>query len=350
MNTNTQSAPPFFLSGLHNDVTKKAIMGSRFWPIIVASINHIKDPTDSLVVGSFERFSSDGSVKGVTLTNSAGLHVVGMYTDSPAPKSTIYFGGVYEPNRNGMGHMNIHVAVKSNNVKYIIRKIKDPQGDPINTLNNRWHDAKVYLGTRLNALIERGLRQGNAIASDIRITLNQDAITMLTKVHMGEINKMDVPDFVLAHIESQYRTYLDKKKKALNCVEDIKQTFGCDKWVLFSDMENGAVIVGAISRQPLLAAMDTLIKTGELPSPQRFNYVDALIPLKWYKSFADIEDDIRRDIEMQLTMWKLHTKSDGPLLPTTSSIDRGEVIHTDVGTMTYGSYVSSPIIIMDKTI
>ena len=43
MNMNVQSAPPFFLQDLHDDVTKKEIMDSRFWPIIVAAINQIKD-------------------------------------------------------------------------------------------------------------------------------------------------------------------------------------------------------------------------------------------------------------------------------------------------------------------
>lgn len=349
MNTNAQSAPPFFLTDVYDDVTKKDVMSSRFWPIIVASINHIKDSTDSLVVGGIERFSDSSVIRSVTLTNRAGLNVVSMFADSTDPKSTIHFGGVYEATRQN-GHNNIHVSVKSNNVKYIIRKIKDPQGDPINTLNNRWAEAKNYFAEQVSTLISRGLRNGGALGSDLRITLNQEAVTALAKVHMGGMNKMDVPDFILAHIESQYRMYLDKHKKALTCAEDIKQMFGNDKWVLLSDMNHGAVIVGAVSRQPLADAVSIFMKTGELPSIHKFKYIDAVVPLKRYKSFNDIDEDIRRDIEMQLTMLKLHTKSDGPLLPTSDSMERGEHVYTDLGAMTSGSYMTSPFIIVDKTI
>jgi len=314
MNTNAQSAPPFFLTDVYDDVTKKEIMSSRFWPIIVASINHIKDSTDSLVVGGIKRFSDSSVISSVTLTNRAGLNVVSMYADSTDPKSTIHFGGVYEATRQN-GHHNIHDSVKSNNVKYIIRKIKDPQGDPINTLNNRWAEAKNYFAEQVSALISRGLRNGGAIGSEIRITLN-----------------------------------LDKHKKALTCAEDIKQMFGNDKWVLLSDMNHGAVIVGAVSRQPLADAVNIFMKTGELPVIHKFKYIDAVVPFKRYKSFNDIDEDIRRDIEMQLTMLKLHTKSDGPLVPTSDSMQHGEHVYTDLGAMTSGSYMTSPLIIVDKTI
>jgi hypothetical protein len=349
MNMNVQSAPPFFLQDLHDDVTKKEVMDSRFWPIIVAAINQIKDSHDSLVVGEVARFDGKKHIKGVMLTNRIGFGVVGMYMDSQDPKADIIFGGVSEPHRNKLAVTDVWGAVRSSNVKYIVRKIKTPNTDPHNALINRWSDAKYFIGNRLERMLDTGLSKSGSNRLS-KITLNNDAVIALAMMHMGDMSKMEVPQSVLAHIESQYRAYVDQRKKVSDYAADIRQMFSNDKWVLLSDTFDNSVIVGAISRQPLQTAVDNYISTGSLPSNPGFKYDEVVMPFKWYKSFADIDIDIRRDIEMQLTMLKLHTKSDKLLIPESGSMETGHSIYPDIGAMTQCYYSESPIIVMDKTV
>lgn len=349
MNMNVQSAPPFFLQGLHDDVTKKEVMDSRFWPIIVAAINQIKDSHDSLVVGDVIRFDGSKHIKGVTLTNRIGFSVAGMYAESHGPKTNINFGGISDPNNNVPTAVNIWGAVKSSNVKYIVRKIKTPNTDPHNVLVNRWSDAKNFIGNRLERMIDSALGKigSNRLG---KITLNNDAVIALAMMHMGDMSKMEAPQSVLAHIESQYRAYVDQRKKVRDYAADIRQMFSNDKWVLLSDMFDGSVIVGAVNGQPLQAAVDKYISVGSLPSNPAFKYDEIVVPFKWYKSFADIDIDIRRDIEMQLTMLKLYTKSDKSIIPASGSMESGYNVYPDIGAMTQSYTCESPIIVMDKTV
>ena len=349
MNMNVQSAPPFFLQDLHDDVTKKEIMDSRFWPIIVAAINQIKDSHDSLVVGDVIRFDGSKHIKGVTLTNRIGFSVAGMYAESHGPKEDIFFGGIHEPHRNRSVITSIWSSVRSSNVKYIVRKIKTPGTDPYNVLVNRWTDAKHFIGNRLERMLDSTLSKSGANKLG-RITLNNDAVIALAMMYMGDMSKIEAPQSVLAHIESQYRAYVDQRKKVCDYAVDIRQMFSNDKWVLLSDMFDDSVIVGAISRQPLQAAVDNYISMGSLPSNLPFKYDEIVVPFKWYKSFADIDIDIRRDIEMQLTMLKLHTKSDKSLIPKSGSMEHGNNVYPDIGAITQSYSSESPIIVMDKTV
>jgi len=358
MDINTQPAPPFFLQGFYDNATKKEVMGSRLWPIIVAAINQVKDSHDSLVVGDVIRFENDNKhIMGVSLTNRVGFNVVGMYMASEDPKADIYFGGINSSNRNQstLCIVSMHPSVKSSNVKYIVRKIKTPNTDPSIDLANKWTEAKNYVNTKLERMLDSGLTAGNSDRID-RILLNKDAVIALVKMHMGDMSRTEVPQDVLAHIELRYLTYVDTQKKVRDYATDIRQMFSNDKWVLFSNMYNNSVIVGAVSKQPFQAAVDNYISTGSLPSTSVFKYAEIVVPFKWYKSFTDIDDDIRRDIEMQLTMLKLHTKSDKPIIPTAGSIDtassieRGYSVYPDIGAMTQSHYYESPIIVMDKTV
>ena len=348
MNMNVRSVPPFFLQDLHDNATKKEVMDSRLWPIIVAAINQIKDSHDSLVVGEVTRFDDNKHIEGVTLTNRTGLGVVGMHMESFNPKANIYFGGVSEPHRNKPGYIAIG-EVKSTNVKYIVRKIKTPHTDPSVVLTNRWGDAKNLIGKKLERMLESGLNKSSS-NNTISRGLSNEAIDALVKMYMGDMSKMDAPQSVLAHIESRYHAYVDLQRKARDRAVDIRQMFNNDKWVLLSDMPNNSVIVGAVSRQPLQAAVNNYISTGSLCSTPNFKYDEIVVPFKWYKSFTDIDDDIRRDIEMQLTMLKLHTKSDKSIIPTSEITETGYNIYPDIGAMTYNHYLESPVIVMDKTV
>jgi hypothetical protein len=347
MSMNVQSATPFFLAGLHDDATRKEIQASRFWPIIVAAINQVKDPDDSLVVGPIERFTLTKSLKSVDLVTRAGLRVCAVYRDDEDPDGCIAFGGINEPHRLGGPWSCMHVAVASKNVKYIVRKIKYQDSDPYYAIHNRWRDTKQFLSYQLNCMMERAVRSNGVMPENINIP--GYAATALVKAYMGEINKIDIPQHIVTQIETQYREYVNKKEKAKDCVSNLRQMLNNDKWVMLSDMD-GAVIVGAISKRNLQAALDSYELSGEIPDHNKFTYIDAIVPFKRYPSFDAIEDDIRRDIEMQLTMLKIHTNSDKPPLLTANDTERGHRVYADIGVMVSSDYSRSPVVVVDKTV
>jgi hypothetical protein len=78
------------------------------------------------------------------------------------------------------------------------------------------------------------------------------------------------------------------------------------------------VVLGAISPEPVRAALDKYVTEGRLPytrahSQTPYQYIKPEVEFKWYKSYDCIPEPLKGELEYSIAMLKAHRATDGDL-------------------------------------
>jgi hypothetical protein len=144
---------------------------------------------------------------------------------------------------------------------------------------------------------------------------------------------------------SDYMAMNDRFEAAVNRGADM---FNGDKWVAMNRVLGG-VIVGAVSSKPLLAAYDIYKEKGFFPSSSSHNYIESVVPFKWYKNIESMPQDIRSEFELSAVMLRAHTNSTG-ILPDIRESNGGMVVWEPVEAFGFSSWAtnSADFIVFNK--
>lgn len=303
----------FFLVGQHDTIERVNFMRDSIFPLAVAAYNAAEG---QIRIGHIEYHDND-TVRRVHLVSPTGLSVA--YIDYQAD-------GTIQMLHNRSPLANSASAVRSlytNSSRYLMNKLsKNSTHDAKESLHGSAQRAKAdkAYSAIVHDIVESVINKVNGDRLErprVEFGWNDEMSHMLALYFAGEITKNDIPLDKLTDFESRYGRYVIKRDKFTSTMQGTLDFFTGDKWVLISGINNG-LILGAISSQPVINAIHTMIKTGSLPSYyDGQDFAQQVVPFTWYRSFEDIPDGIRSEVELSLLMLKSHTGCP-ELIPTVS--------------------------------
>jgi len=308
-----------FYDGVHDDASKAKAMRSQLWPLAVAVYAYFKP----LRLGPICNSDADGEL--FHFLTESGLPVVCLNRGTDGDiRVMVADRGVHG---HGVDKMFPYTSVlKSNNIRYAVAKLKP----------NAHHDAKDCLhraieraSVAMSEFMSKALDDVVDILANERMSKPQVGIpSHLTAVLMRIVMEGKSKDSIapsqlreLTTAHSDFMTMHDKFEAAVNRGADM---FNGDKWVAINRVLGG-VIVGTVSSKPLLAAYDIYKEKGSFPSSSSHNYIEPVVPFKWYKNIESMPQDIRSEFELSAVMLRAHTNSTG-ILPDIRESNGGMVV------------------------
>ena len=201
------------------------------------------------------------------------------------------------------------------NPRYLQSKIRPQVDHPVSSsLLAKISNARDAIPDRLRSMLDQMIDKmfGESICSAPKfdVTKVKDSTsTFMARYMAGEVALAEMSSDVRTNFEEVYGKYLEKRGKFSEVIQKGKDFVDGEKWVYIPGV-NGGVVLGAISPEPMLAALDRYTKGDPLPDLAHGDYkMVETIPFKWYKSFENIPDEYRRGLEYSLVMLKTHQGS-----------------------------------------
>jgi hypothetical protein len=338
------SMQDFFLEGMSNETERAQLIKSELWPLVTATIN----ATDGKLRVGFIRMSGWQSV---CMVNSVGF-AVATITNTDKCRMHLMYEGV-DPDGGWL-------LMKSKHAKYMVRKLRKPKEGAVPTseytsLLNAIKKVENTLDSLLRSVLVNSTYSAYPNRSTPSAPLDEHLATILLRLYKGHLNPIDIPSQSINSLDHAFNRYLNSRESFETAFKSCRDLFNSDKWVLIYDYQycqnidspvRSSVIVGAVSRQPALAAINRYMNEGQFPMNNLFTYSDITHPLKWYPSFEHIPDEIRKEIEIQLMMYKVNRQSSQLLPRPVESF----VQWTDGGIACYaGGHSHARMVIVDKS-
>lgn len=340
----------YFLENLHDETSKRDVMVSPLWPVAVACINQTNG---GLVVGDVYKFDNGRDIMSLSLVTPDGFQVGCVHRDDTESDSLHRFGAFSSPFRASTTPWHdVFDNVKSKKIPYIIRKLKTAGTEPYNALHNAHANARTAVNKLLRDLADKVVGETKARRPYRIVELDEAPIIDLLRYYKNEIGADQITGQSRHSLEKAYEKYKGHINEAREGYEESLQFFDKDKWVVFNRINRRArgVIIGAVGRQPLLNSLALYKQNGSFPDSHAYSYLDMIVPFKWYPSVDEIPEDIRRDVEMQLTMAKVNLNLEGHDL---LNVERQSVpvkVIPELGAYMGGDYYSANVYVVDKNV
>jgi len=330
----TLDVSQLFNHALVNPQQQAEIIRSEAWPIIVSAYSVLEG--DLLVHRLGNGIVHLTDKKGISV---AAIHKMGdvyrfMTADSPLATHDVD------------SHVYYSTEMISKHPKYIASKLRG-QTDLNNKLKRSTGDAIIKLNSVISHMVDQVVDKcaGKSMQS-ASISLNDTEATYAVKVMMGVCSIHSLPKHIYERIQDRYNAYMDMLSKLHEAIDKAKEFCGTNKFV-YLPAYNGGILLGAISSQPMLAALD-MYKIDKLPTSYggSFSYVDMTMPLQWYPSIESVPDNVRSQLETSLLMFKAHTGLDKMV----DGADRVGVdkIFLDINAYVHGNYNYKDLIMLDR--
>lgn len=285
-----------FMEGQVDAATRMEIVRSPYFSVIVAAYNLVNG---NLRVGLVDRDSN--LISKVMLVTPVGLPVavirIGTGTHSFEMCHSLSGAGFSMMSTNNFRYMKNKITKSGSDLAArIVGKVDE---------NNSFFSHTVY--TMIDRLIDKSMGESVSRAPSFSnpLSMDRDLLTFMARHMRGEVTLLEMPGNLRNLFDSMYKEFSDKRERFREALKSAHDFVQGDRWVLFNGV-NGGVILGAISPQPMIAAVENYSNAGMLPSPTSFNYCDTTLPFKWYESLEKIPANIYRELEYSLVMLKTH--------------------------------------------
>ena len=261
-------------------------------------------------IGHVETFQT-GQVHAIEMVSSLGMKICKFsITGEVKGGGTL---NLYTP----WGAFNVGATrhqIGTSNPRYLQSKLKpesshDAATSLIRSIGNAQNGLSTKLRDIVDDLIDRNY--GHGISSQPQFPMNkltENLQTFLAKLAANEVTMLEMPSSMRQEFDTHYSNYTTKRNKFRESIDKSKDFFDGEKWMYCPNF-NGGVLLGAISPEPMIEAMDKFIADDELPFGNRFNYVKETVPFKWYKSLSRVPEEYQRQLEYSLMMLKTHRAS-----------------------------------------
>lgn len=332
-----------FYEGVHDDASKAKVMRSPLWPLAVAVYAYFKP----LRLGPVCHSGTDGEL--FHFLTESGLPVVCL---SLAVNGDIR---VMTADRGVHGWavdktLPYTSVLKSNNIRYVIAKLKpNAHHDAKDCLHRAIERARVAMSEFMSKALDDVVDNlANSRMSKPQVQMPSHLPALLMRIVIEGKSKDSIAPSQLRELTTAYSDYMamnDRFEAAVNRGADM---FNGDKWVAMNRVLGG-VIVGAVSSKPLLAAYDIYKEKGGFPSSSSHNYIESVVPFKWYKNIESMPQDIRSEFELSAVMLRAHTNSTG-ILPDIRESNGGMVVWEPVEAFGFSSWAtnSADFIVFNK--
>ena len=327
-----------FAEGMMSDLEKDTLMGREIWPIVVEFINLANKMNISVKVSTKDPLNAfKGQLDGASPVYFVNDHMLPVGV-------VVKQNDVYQVHTMAdVLHSFTASEIKSSKPKYITRQMRKDGSQ----VNGSIKAAIRAVDRSTNLYVHRITRtiadylNGNSALRCPSISMADVTATALLRLVKGAAQLHELPNNVIADIDNKFNDYIKKSEQFSSALSEMGEFFSVDKRIILRG-NNDAIVTGTISKQPLLALADSVAKGGSIPDDNAFTYVQIIEPLKYYRSFDDIPEDIKTQIEMQLTMLKIVRGSED-LLPKNINTE----VWSDARAAHYGTWSGMRILMLD---
>lgn len=323
-----------FYDGVHTDVSKSKIMRSQLWPVIVAMYSFV----DRRIQVGPSVLSDNAHT--IHLLTRSGLPVAIVHNDPDnihiLTSDNIFAGG-------GVGDArNYTTRLQTNNVRYAVAKLgpnafHNIREDLHNTVAGAEKAYNEITRTILDNMVDRFAGRSMSKPT-IRVT--SEVATALARVLIGGEPMDNINEPTLRDLRKSYDDYVASHEFFERMVDTGAAMFTSNKWVVTTGILGG-IVVGAISNQPMLVAFNEYKKSGYLPQPSGFSFIDQIVPFKWYKNLAAVPEDIRSGLEVSAMMLKTHANSTSSHFLPVDTVESGLKIWDSVEALGWNTWHSN---------
>lgn len=333
-----------FYRGMSTPHEQAVLQASNLWPAIVATLNESEGrlQVGQIIVNSYKQ------VQSVEMVTDEGLRVCSFSVINNNPVEYV-FNTISDPDSNGNGWARL----KTKRVKYMASRIRKKDSETNRELRDQILSASKFFNKKLGEVFEnifhKHIEQPRWSSSRVGLVSMETSLsTLLLRLVKNDITYHEIGAAERALIDNKFNELKKGMGKLTTAYSAIEEFFYNDKWCLISHVNQG-FLVGAISNQPMLAAVAKMRadNTSEVPDSDSFSYAHKIVPFGWYKSLSDLPDAMRKDIELQLTMLKTH-RNVQELFPTNTEGGHSFDMWTDVGACCKGNWSESKFILIDK--
>jgi len=310
------------------------VIRSDAWPIIIAAYSALEG---NLLVHRLGKNI-------VHLSDKAGISVAAIHRTDELYHFMISDSAFATHDVDSHVHYSSYMTSK--HPKYIASKLRgqtDVRTKLVRTVNE--------IATRLNGILQHAVDSvvdkcaGRSMQS-ANISLTDAESTYATKIMMGACSVHAIPKQIYEAIQNKYDNYTAGLSKLHDAIDKAKEFYGANKF-LYVPAYNGGILLGAISPQPMLAALDKY-KVDKLPPAYdgSYSYIDFTMPFQWYPNIESVPDNVRSQLETSLLMFKAHTGLDKMV----DGADRVGVdkIFLDINAYVHGNYNYKDLIMLDR--
>lgn len=333
----TVDVSKLFNAALLSSQQQQEIIRSESWPIIVAAYSKVEG---DLRVHDVE---NTGNTIIYHLTNSQGITTAAvtksgdefnfLTADSPLathnPASTLYYTR----------------QATSKHAAYLVSKLRKDSD-----LSHRLKRSTVEIHGKFSSIMRSAVdttvdKIAKSSVTVPRIELNNGAQIALSKLLVGDCTVHDIPVSVRQHISDAYKNYSTKANHITASINGALDCFSSPKF-MFVPMYNRGILLGAISPQPMIAALETYRNGDSLPDGHSFNYCDFTMKPTWYPSIESLPDNVRSELEISLLMFKSHTGVDD--LMSRAAIMNNDKALPEINAYLWAHYNYSPLLVLDR--
>lgn len=287
-------------------------------------VGHIELGQDAYGINTF--------IKKVNIVTSYGYPVAAVGSHNAA-YDAVFFNVCSSPT----GESN---RLSTSKPKYLQNKLGPKSNhDAATSFDHYLHRAEFFISDNLRSIVDRlvdrlsGLSSVQAPQCKVDRTLGH----FLALCMKGEITQSEIPHEYRTQLDDNFKEYMSHRTKFDEAISQVSEFCGGEKWVYMNNINKG-VILGAISMEPSLKALNIYRMGERLPPPKQDNYCTQSMALKWYPSHDAIPDELRQQVELSLVMLKAHRNSP-EMLPSVdgSWVEMGchSEIHGPNGEATY---------------
>jgi hypothetical protein len=294
-----------FLDGAMNAQEKAEVMLSPLWSIAVAAYSTTER---KLRVAGYKP-------EVIYFTNEHGLNVMA----AALRGATYKLEKPHDPisvNKFDGSLDSYGVILQTNNPRYIVNVLRK-------TSTHRVKEQLISSLFSADTQVSRSIRSALNLAAE---KINGDSRFHFEHMEMdGELQSYVaeivasgasweyVKPEIRTKFDSAYKKYADNKKNFDRVLDRIWDMFSTDKW-LYVPM-NGGLILGVVSHHATQALVDQVRRDKSTSSFHADMNLMPEHPPKWYRTYEDVPEDIRRDFEMACLMFKTHAGYDGGIVP-----------------------------------
>ena len=243
-------------------------------------------------------------------------------------------------------HLHYSSYMTSKHPKYIASKLRG-QTDLNNKLKRSTGDAIIKLNSVISHMVNQVVDKcAGKNMQPANVSLTDAESTYATKIMMGACSVHAIPKHIYEAIQNKYNNYTAGLSKLHDAIDKAKEFYGANKF-LYVPAYNGGILLGAISPQPMLAALDKY-KVDKLPPAYdgSYSYIDFTMPFQWYPNIESVPDNVRSQLETSLLMFKAHTG----LEKVVNGTDRTghDRVFLDINAYLYGNYNYMDLIMLDR--
>lgn len=325
-----------FLPGIHTKESMAATTRHPLWPVAVACYG----------VGEGRAVIGEVATDSIRIVNRLGFYIAELQEVKGNENSEYYV-------KLAAGPSNAQFStypIVSKSIRYIVNKLSKNSAHPVKSgILRCTKEAETFINDRLANMVCDSLHQisDNKLTGTPMVNFPDSVATALMLLCKGVLKPQDMPQNFLSVVDDKYKHYMKESDNFKKVIADVREFFNEDKWFLINGV-SGGVVLGAIGKQPMLTVFDRMEREQSTSpeNPNRYSYLDTLLPFRWYKSLDDLPEEIKPQVNMQLMMLKTHTNSSG-LVPEFSGM-QGHKFWPAIGAAIGKDWGSSQYLVFTK--